>query len=175
MLESPERVFGLLIAYLAPGFVCLAGASCYSDMVSTWMSVAPTSEPTVGGFLYVAIGSVAAGLFVNAIRWAFVDGLLHLTGLVPPVLDFTELQANLDAFLLAVEHNYRYYQFYASTALAAAFYALADQAAYGRWPATALVGFAVLEIVVFAAARDCLRRFYDRTRQILSTSASPES
>lgn len=167
MKESPERIFGLLIAYLVPGFACLAGASRFSPTIATWMSVAPANAPTVGGFLYVAVGSLAAGLVVNAVRWALVDTLLHITGLAPPNLDFSRLQANLDAFQLAVEHNYRYYQFYASMALAAAFYALADQWTQGRWPAWLLFGFMMLEIVLLVTSRDCLKRYYDRTRQML--------
>ncbi len=168
MKESPERSFGLLIAYLAPGFVCLAGASHFSATLASWMSVAPADAPTVGGFLYVATGSFAAGLVVNAVRWALIDKLLHASGLVPPKLDFSRLQANLDAFQLAVEHNYRYYQFYASMALAAAFYSLADHWAHGRWPAWILASFAMLEIVMLVTSRDCLKRYYDRTRQMLS-------
>jgi len=85
------------------------------------MSVSPSSDPTVGGFLYVTLGSLAAGMVTSGFRWLLIDTLLHLTGLTQPTLDFSRLQSNLEAFQLAVEHNYRHYQFYANTMLAAAF------------------------------------------------------
>lgn len=170
MNESPERSFGLLIAYVVPGFVCLAGASCFSPTIATWMSVAPSGAPTVGGFLYVAIGSLGAGLVVNAVRWALVDSLHHQTGLVRPQLDFARLQSNLEAFQLAVEHNYRYYQFYASMVLATVFYSVADQAARDLWSRWQLAGCIALDAVLLVTSRDCLRRYYERTGQILARS-----
>lgn len=156
-----------MVAYMAPGFVCLAGASRFSGLVAGWMEVDPTGTLTVGSFLYVIVGSLAAGLVVNAFRWALLDGLFHRTGLTPPRLNFAQLQAHLEAFQLAVEHNYRYYQFYAGTVLASAFYSAADQAARGPWPWWQLAGLAVTEVVLLATARDCLRRFYERTSQML--------
>lgn len=177
MNDSPERSFGLLIAYVVPGFVCLAGASCFSELIATWMSSAPAGAPTIGGFLYVAVASLGAGLVVNAVRWALLDSLHHLTGLVRPRLDFSRLQANLEAFQLAVEHNYRYYQFYASMVLATAFYALADQWSRGElWSPWLLAGSIVLEAVLLATSRDCLRRYYERTGQMLgSVETGPTS
>lgn len=172
MNDSPERTFGLLIAYVVPGFVCLAGASCFSEMVANWMSIAPTSAPTVGGFLYVAVGSLGAGLVVNAVRWALVDSLHHQMGLVRPHLDFARLQANLDAFQLAVEHNYRYYQFYASMVLATVFYSVADQVTREIWSAWQSAGCIALDAVLLVTSRDCLRRYYERTGQILARAAA---
>jgi hypothetical protein len=131
------------------------------------MSVAPTSEPTVGAFLYVAIGSLGAGMVVAAFRWAFVDTLMHVSGLRRPQLDFAQLQANLEAFQLAVEHNYRYYQFYAGTVLAALFYAAAEQWNGTRWPLCKVAAGAAFAAVLLLAARDSLKRYYERTQQIL--------
>ena len=111
--DSLERNFGLVIAFLLPGFVCLAGAARFSPTIAGWMSLAPTSDPTVVGFLYVLLASIGAGLVASAVRWAIIDTVHHRTGLPPANLDFSRLQANLDAFQMAVEHNYRHYQFYA--------------------------------------------------------------
>ncbi|MBX3412579.1 MAG: hypothetical protein KF708_07820 [Pirellulales bacterium] len=167
MHDSLERNFGLVVAYVVPGFVCLAGASRYSEPVATWMSVDPTSSPTVGGFLYVVVASLAAGLVVNAFRWVMLDSLLHLTGLVPPRLNFAHLQRHLEAFQLAVDHNYRYYQFYGCMVLASAFYSLADQWSHGMWSPCTLCGWTVVELILLATSRDCLRRYYERTGQML--------
>jgi hypothetical protein len=121
--------------------------------------------------MYVAIGSLGAGLVVNAVRWAVLDSFHHVTGIVRPRLDFSRLQANLEAFQLAVEHNYRYYQFYASMMLATIFYGVADQWTTGMWSPWLLVGSLALELVLLATSRDCLRRYYERTGQMMGVGS----
>ncbi len=59
------------------------------------------------------MGSLAAGLTVSAVRWAIIDQIHHATGLSLPDFNFSRLTEHLLAFQLAVEHNYRYFQFYA--------------------------------------------------------------
>ena len=167
MNESLDRSFGILIAYILPGFFCLAGASQSSATIAAWMSVAPSSDPTVGGFLYVTLGSLAAGMVINAFRWLLIDSLHHLTGLSRPNLDFSKLSSNLEAFKIAVEHNYRHYQFYANTVIAGIFYSLADQWANGHWPLLGLLAGIVVEGVLLVTSRDCLRRYYERTAQLI--------
>jgi hypothetical protein len=83
----------------------------------------------------------------SAVRWATIDTIHHRTGLPPPVLDFSRLQANLDAFQLAVEHNYRHYQFYANMIVGSLFFATCDQFINGRWSTAALGATTVLEMV----------------------------
>jgi hypothetical protein len=112
-------------------------------------------------------------LVVNALRWFLLDSLHHFTGLTPPRLDFSRLQANMEAFQLAVEHNFRYYEFYASMFLAAAFYSVADQCSRGLWSPWILAGFSAMEAVLFITSRDCLRRYYSRTGQMLRSKSSP--
>ncbi len=82
------------------------------------MSSTPIADPTVGSFLYVALDSLGAGLICSAFRWALVDTLHQRTGLPATELDYSKLRTNIDAFQMAVELNYRYYQFHASMALA---------------------------------------------------------
>lgn len=172
MRENLDRSFGIVIANVLPGFVCLAGASQFSGTVSGWMSVAPSAEPTVGGFLYVALGSLGAGMVCNSFRWALIDTLHLCTGVTGPKLDFSKLQSNIDAFHLAVEHNYRYYQFHASMLIAVFFYAVADQYVHGIWSPFLLLATVILELTLLATSRDCLRRYYERIGQLLSPSQS---
>ena len=167
---SLERNFGLVIAFLLPGFVCLAGASRFSPTIAGWMSLATTSDPTVVGFLYVLLASIGAGLVASAVRWAIIDTLHHRTGLQPPNLDFSRLQANLEAFQMAVEHNYRHFQFYANMIVASVFFSVCDQLVNGRWSNGVLVVTAILEGVLFVTSRDCLCRYYRRTEQLLSSN-----
>jgi hypothetical protein len=68
MEEVLGRYFGLCIAYVVPGFVALLGASFIEPSLGVWLAVAGNSGPTVGSFLYVLLGSVAAGLAVTVRR-----------------------------------------------------------------------------------------------------------
>lgn len=174
-MPAMDRNFGLLIAFILPGFVSLAGASYFSPTIAGWMTVAPQADPSVGGFLYVALGSLAAGMIASAFRWLVIDTLHHRQGLHPPTLDFSRLQENLAAFELAVEHNYRHYQFYANMIPATLFYSAADQIQEGRWTVPSLICLAVLEAVLWVTSGDCLRRYYQRTSQLLSTATPAQA
>ena len=54
MREVTGRNFGLLIAYILPGFVSLWGLAEFSPSVKSWLAAStatPGAMPTVGGFL----------------------------------------------------------------------------------------------------------------------------
>lgn len=124
--------FGLLIAYLLPGFVALWGVGYHVDPVGAWLRSSPPDAPTVGGFLYGTLGSVAAGLVVSAARCALLDPLFARCGLRPPSWNSARFAAHLEAFEALVSNHYRYYQFYANTVVAVLFTYLARLAANGQ-------------------------------------------
>ena len=95
--------FGLLIANLVPGFAALIGVSYFSDTVRIWLGSSPLNAPTLGGFLYVTVASVASGLTVSSVRFLLVDTIHHCTGIRPPQWDFSRLQRNVAAYKLLVE------------------------------------------------------------------------
>jgi len=101
--------FGLLVAYLLPGFVSLLGLAAYSETVRTWLTAGAATGPTVGGFLYLTLASITTGLLVSTVRWALLDSLHHATGVRRPEWDFGNLSKRLPAFELLVESHYRYY------------------------------------------------------------------
>ncbi len=113
MKDVTASNFGLLIAYLAPGFTTLWGLSHFSPTLRSWLGSAASSQPTVGGFLYVTVASVAVGLTVSAVRWAIIDTLHHSTGVTQPDWDFAKLRDSVVGFNVLNELYYRYYQFYA--------------------------------------------------------------
>ncbi len=170
MRELSDKNFGIAIAYLIPGFVVLWGASYLSGTVNGWLRIGDSagSEPTIGSFLYVLLGSLAAGLVVSALRWATVDTLHHATGVAPPSLNFSALHDQLESFVLIVEANYRFYQFYSNTAVAILIAAACQLNASGSIGGTRvwIVGILV-EVVLLAGSRDALKRYYDRTRALL--------
>lgn len=69
MREVTGQNFGLLIAYILPGFIVLWGLSHFSTTIAGWLG-ATADGPTVGGFLYVTLASVGAGLAVGSVPQA---------------------------------------------------------------------------------------------------------
>lgn len=162
--------FGPLIAYLVPGATALWGISQFVPSLQVLFAATPSDAPTLSGFLYLTVASLAVGMTVTAIRWAAVDTLHRITGLPPPVLDFSGLPGKVEAISLLIEIHYRHYQFYANmfvaTAIAYTCYRIRSGIAEPVGGADIL--FIVLEIVFFASSRDTLAKYYDRSRQVLS-------
>ena len=153
--------FGLVIAYLLPGFVALWGVSYFSPTVDTWISASQQNAPTVAGFMYVTLASLAAGVTVSAVRWAIIDQLHHATGVVPTEWKFANLEGKLQGYLALIENHYRYYQFYANMFIAAGFSFAAKAVSAGSWASVRvgpLIGFLLLEAILLAGSRDTLRK-----------------
>jgi hypothetical protein len=162
--------FGLLIAYLLPGFVALWGVSYFSETVRSWLAMTPATAPTVGGFLYATLASTAAGLIVGAVRWFLLDRLFHRTGIPEPRWQFQTLADRLPAFEAIVEFHFRYYQFYSSMVIALAFaWAAKLVSSFGLSMNgfAAQVGLLLIGGILFAGSRDALRKYYHRAASVL--------
>lgn len=176
MRDVTSENFGLLIAYLLPGFVTLWGARPILPGVEAWLATAPGTAPTVGGFLYGTLGSVAAGMFVSALRWAILDTLHHRTGIPPPPWDFARFPPNAAAFDSLVQDHYRYYQHYSHMliALGIAYAARAWAGGFllgqGGW---ADLGFLLVAGVLYLGSRDALHKYYQRTASVLGCAPVP--
>jgi hypothetical protein len=169
--------FGLVIAYILPGFVALWGISYFSPTVAGWISASQQSAPSVAGFMYVTLASIGTGLTVSGIRWLVIDTIHHLTGLTRPAWKFVNLDDKLKGFLTLNEGHYRYYQFYANMFIAVAFTYAAWLVSSGkglRAAGWANMHFIVLEIVLFANSRDTLAKYYSRVAQLLGTLNNPK-
>lgn len=166
--------FGFLIAYLVPGFTTLWGISFFSTTVQSWIRVLPSEAPTVGGFLYVTIGSVAVGLTISTIRWLVIDTIHHWTGISDPGWNFSKLQKNINAFDRLIEIHYHYYQFYANMLIATVFVYISARISSGfqkipfGW---AEVIFLFLALLFFAGSRDTLKKYYRRIDMFLGTES----
>ena len=159
--------FGPLIAYLIPGATALIGLVPFSPAIRTWLAATPDDAPTIGGFLYLTIASLAVGMAVSAIRWAAVDFIHARTGLKQPPLDFSNLRGNVDAFSLLIEIHYRHYQFHANMFVAVAFLYACLAIAGIPLSVGLSVALLILEVVFFRTSRDNLRKYYARTAQLL--------
>jgi hypothetical protein len=120
MRDLTRDNFGLLIAYVLPGFVALWGGSYHVEAVRPWLQATPKDAPTVGGFLYTTLASTTLGLVISGVRWAVVDQLLARTGIRQPRWDFELFAERLTAYEILVVNHYRYYQFYANMLVALA-------------------------------------------------------
>jgi hypothetical protein len=173
VIEVSTKNFGILIAYLLPGFVAVWGVSFFSETVHNWLGASTINAPTVGGFLYVTIGSIAAGIVISTVRWAIIDGIHHETGIPEPKWEFSRLEERLAAFEEFVEYHYRYYQCSANMFLAVAFtyttWLLSHSGGFYRagWLNLA---FIFLEVVFWMGSRDSLRKYYRRTAEVLGTT-----
>lgn len=163
--------FGPLIAYLVPGATVLLGFSPFSVTLNSWFATTPADVPTIGGFLYLTVSSIAAGMTVSALRWAIIDTIHRCTGLPAPSLEFSRLGANVTAFGLLIEIHYRHYQFYSNMFVATAItYACYRVDVGSIWPLSHIdIGFVIVEIVFFATSRDTLGKYYARSEQLLAS------
>lgn len=172
MKEITEKNFGVIIAFLLPGFLFLWGLSYSSPQVATWLATSSGSDaPTVGGFLYATLASLTAGLVINAIRWAIVQELLlyGVTRLPRPRINYGKLTNKdvLAAFEGTIENNYRYYQYYAN-----AFVALVGAIAFYLWRGAGHQSWLVWAVIVIVlvvllfASRNELKVFNERGQAI---------
>jgi hypothetical protein len=162
--------FGVLIAYLVPGVTALWGLSSFSPSLRAWFASTPKDAPTISGFLYLTVASLAAGMTVTAIRWACLDLVHAATGLTAPDLDFSRLPGKVDAYNLLIEIHYRHYQFYSNMFVATAITWICHR--ISSQPPCQITwidpGFLLVEAIFFLTSRDTLRRYFHRTEQLLS-------
>jgi len=163
-----DRNFGILIAYLVPGFTTLWGASYFSETIHEWLTGASGGGPTVGGFLYVTLAAVAAGLTVSTIRWATIDTIHHKTGIPRPTWDFGQMQQHFNAYDRLEYNHYAYYKAHGNMVIAMAFLFVARRISLGlfSWGWVDLIVL-MLAAIFFGGSRDTLRKFYVRVSNLL--------
>ncbi len=172
--HSIENDFGLVIAYLVPGALTLWGAGYLFPPIRSWFGATTESGPSVGGFLFVTLGAIGAGLLVSAIRWAVVDKAYHLTGIPEPRWNFSRLPGRLHAFEGLVDNHFRYFQSYANSMVALTFVFLArlvTRGLSGQGIMLSVVFLAIIALLILAS-RDALRKYYSRAEMVLRSSPS---
>jgi hypothetical protein len=169
MTETSRIPFGLIIAYLLPGFIGLVGIASLFPTVAVWLQPVNQSGTGLGPAVYVVLAAMAIGLITSVFRWILIDHIHHLTGLRPPNWDDSRLDDRLAAFNYLVENHYRYYQFVANTLIAVVWtYSI------NRWMKTSSLlgvgtdlGVVILCVALFAASRDALSKYYFRTGRLV--------
>lgn len=172
-----HKHFGLAIAYVIPGFIGLAGLAPLIPAVYGWLMPVAQGDSGLGPPIYALMGATAVGLVVSCFRHLLIDPLHHATGVVPPGTDFAKLADRIEGFDYLVQHHYRYFEF-ASNMLLSLAWAYSVHRYMRTLPFLGSgtdLGVVVLLIVLFAASRDALAKYYSRTRRLLGEIAEKGS
>ncbi len=175
MSDISSRNFGLLIAYLIPGFILIWGLGQWSPDVAAWLAGADGAGPTIGGFLIISVASIAAGMTASAIRWALIDTIHHATGLTRPQWRDVFLHERIKAYQWLVENHYRYYQFHANSLIALIIAHVFWRISTPFGPSSSWwidASFVFIDVVFFLTSRNTLERYYRRTADLLSDATS---
>ena len=162
------RGFGLLIAYVIPGFLVLVAASFHLLWLQTWLLGATDAGPSIGGFLYFGIAAVGCGMACDVVRWFTLKVVETGLGLPGPSWNDATLSDRLAAFDRLVEDHFRYHQFYGNAAIAILVAYVSWRGTHEDAGVTAIDLLAPSLFLLFVAgARDALSRYYRRTAQVL--------
>ncbi|MEM9167928.1 MAG: hypothetical protein AAGB48_13000 [Planctomycetota bacterium] len=167
--------FGILIAYILPGFTLLASLSLLIPSISIWLLGPASASPAVGGVLYVTAASVLLGLLLGVTRWATLDRFHTATGITRPTWDERLLPERLAAFELLVENHFRYYEFYGNLTVGLPLAWLAFRLSE---PGSTLAigpieaGLLIIETILFLGSRDALRVYFRRSSVLLTEEIS---
>ena len=170
-MDILNRQFGLIIAYLLPGFIALAGIAPLIPTVAGWLRAGQTAN--FGAPIYALLAATAAGMIVSCFRWLIVDRIHLLAGVPGPVFNAQALEERPAAFNYLVENHYRYYQFYANT-LVALIWTYAIYRIICPSPLLGLgtdVGMLLIAAALFAGSGDSLSKYRVRSKQLIGLTA----
>jgi hypothetical protein len=176
MPDISSRQFGLIVAFLIPGFIGLAGVAPLMPIVGEWLRPAKLGDFGIGPTVYAIMAATGVGMIVSCMRWLVVDHALQWMGVRPSGWDFERLGSRLEAWDYLNANFYRYYQFYANT-LVAVSWAYPINRFFQTSPFLGLgtdFGVVFLCVVLFLGSRDALSKYYARSGQLLGIVAEKE-
>lgn len=161
--------FGLLIAYILPGFVVVSGAAFIFPPIRVLLTPTLGLADGVESTAFVTLATLLAGMTVSALRWLVVDTFHHWTGLRRPQWDDASLPTKLSAFSAIVEDHYRFYQCHANLAVAIACVYIVWRVQQPPFVPWADEAFLMIELLFLATSRDNLRKYYARASRLLGS------
>lgn len=170
--DTLAQSFGLSIAFVIPGAIGLYATSFFVPIVAVWFGA--DANTTVGGFLFVLLGSAGMGVFISGLRWLITEKLTEWFKPMPEALDQARRKdpGNEATYQDLLARHYQFFQFYANTPFALALLYLAWLTA-GPSPldlARALwVGLLMVlaDIVLLISAQHALGRYEHKLTDIL--------
>jgi hypothetical protein len=173
MTQTFNWQFGLILAYLLPGFIGLAGIAPLAPIVGQWLAPVRDASLDIGPTVYAILAAIVVGVILSCFRWVLIDHLHWYMGVQPPAWDDRQLQERLGSFDYLVQNHFRYYEFCGNTLLAL-LWAYGVNRVLGKLPflsfGTDVAVFIVL-LVLFAASRDALAKYYTRTGRLVGQIA----
>ena len=105
--------FGIIIAYLLPGFIGLYSISPFSATVSSLL-LSSNGAPSLSAIIPIIFLSLTLGMIINAIGFSTLRKVLLKKGIDPPSpIDYSRLTANKLPVLQRIsDNNYRYFECY---------------------------------------------------------------
>lgn len=170
---SDERSFGILIAFIIPGWIGLLGLSYIYPLFDVWLAGSVKDSPTVGGFLFALLASAALGTGFSTIRWLIVDPLVGLTTKKTARPTFENLKNAHEVLRLLIESHYRFYQFHGNVMVAAIIAMLCRWYVIGfSGPECTLLGLVL--VLLFLGARDTKVKYDRQTVELMLTNENVE-
>ncbi len=175
MTTTSNWQFGLIVAYVLPGFVGLLGLAPFFPEIARWLR--PVGTDGIGAALYAVLAAAAIGLVISCFRWMILDRIHAWTGIRRPTLDDRRLNEVLEPFDYLVQNHFRYYEFCGNTLVAfVAGYIL--NRVFNTLPFLSIGTDAVVALVsiaLFAASRDALANYFTRTSRLVGQVAEKRS
>jgi hypothetical protein len=171
MKDVTSTSFGLVIAFLLPGFAAFFALSFWSPHVQALFLKFLEAQSNVGSFLLVVVCSLTMGLEMSILRWILFEKWLCKHKKLD-LAKFAHLgaEAKLTGFRAAVDEHYRYHQFWGGMAVVIPCIGIGMvNESGGSVPQKLELGIAFLiaEIVTVIAAQSAFHNYIDRAAYIL--------
>lgn len=163
--------FGMVIAYLLPGFLAFFGLRYASPATDQLFLLSFAKDNGIGVELSIVLFALVAGVAVSALRSSVLDLIQRWSGVKKPKFDFSKLKDPnvLKSFEATISNTYRFAQFYGNAFIALSF--LAVMRAWGSgtlgYKKPVFVIIVASLIVLFVAHRQQLRQTYETIGEIL--------
>jgi len=167
MKDVNSNNFGLVIAYLVPGYVVLIGLGRVSAVIGHWLATSPDASTTISGFMFGTLAAVGAGLIVNAIRWHVVDPLHYASGVPRKIWDYPTLPHQVSTFQYLVDKQFRYYECYANMMVAISLSSAIWFATSASVDLVLVALFIAIQLVLWSASRRTLLNYHSRVAVFL--------
>ena len=170
MADVTSTSFGMIIAYILPGFTALYSASFWSPKVQHLFDQFVTGESNGGRFLLVILVSLIVGLELSIVRWAvFEKWICRKECLTPDDFIGLRKEEQLTAFRAAVDEQYRYHQFFGGMTFAIPVYLVGYiRTSICSWGTVLLAfGLFLLWALTAVAAKVGWSNYVTRSRSIL--------
>ncbi len=84
MPKISSSQFGLIVAFLIPGFIGLTGVAPLMPIVGEWLRPVNLGNYGIGPTVCALMAATAVGMILSCVRWLVVDHLLEWSGIRTP-------------------------------------------------------------------------------------------